>query len=198
MTTIFILNTATGALAGVVGNLKNYELQADHIAVKTPADMINLSNAQLTTIYNAITGESKAQFKTAKTESTVKVFKAMEAADLTKLVKLDKKETTKVQAAADGERKPRDSKLQRMAACFREQDSDGNYKHWTIKELMDRCGKGPDDPMTDKIAHQYISILRAKNDRFVMDITKHKDGDKVTFQYTPKNVQPAPQVAATV
>jgi predicted transcriptional regulator len=61
---------------------------------------------------------------------------------------------------------------------------------------MERCGT------TEKITHQYISILRAKNDRFVMDITKNKEAK--TFQYTPKGAAmaaaasnaPAAQAAA--
>lgn len=197
MSKIYILNVATASLIGVVQSVKGFELKEDQKAIANVADLIGFSNGDLTTIYNNITGESKSIFKSAKMENCGKVFAALESLDMAKLVQLDKAESAKVknQAAATGEtaqpgeRKVRDSKLQRMAAAFREQDEAGQFKNWTIKELMEKCGT------TEKITHQYISILRAKNDRFIMDITKNKEAK--TFQYTPKQAANAATAQAT-
>jgi len=197
MSKIYILNTATHSLIGVVQTAKGFDLKEDQKVVANVADLLGFSNSELTSIYNNITGETKSTFKSAKMENCSKVYSALEGLDISKLVQLDKAESTKVknQAAATGEtaqpgeRKVRDSKLQRMAAAFREQDEAGNFKHWTIKELMEKCGT------TEKITHQYISILRAKNDRFIMDITKNKEAK--TFQYTPKQAANAATAQAT-
>lgn len=205
--------------ARVVGYVENSEAASDkadgNLIVESASNLEGLSNAQLTNLYNGLTGENRGIFKAAKTDNAQKVFEALMAKDLADLVQLDKAEETKVDEqsqnletqetpppeappvveqsqvaeqppVANGDapkvRKVRDSKLQRMKACFLEQDENGEYKTWTVKELMERCGK-PNDPMTERIAHVYISILRSPTDRFVMPISKDKE--KGTFKYTP-------------
>lgn len=188
----FIIS-ATGSITGVVANVKNIQLN-DAIAVKKAADLAEQSLAQLTTIYNNATGKTVAKFSIAKDKAVEKVMAALEAMDVTALVQLDKTEQAKVDkkskelAAQPGERKVRDSKLQRMAAAFREVDGDGSHKLYTIKELMEKCGT------TEKITHQYISILRAPSDRFVMNIVKDKEAK--TFQFQPKLTKAAKAAAA--
>jgi len=173
----------------------------------------DFSSAELTSIYNAITGETRNLFKTSKTESMQKVWSALEALDLSALVQLDKIEEAKIEEAAleiDKQeiaasaeiqpavdqvppvvagpkvRKVRDSKLQRMAAAFRVKDANGNYKPWTVKELMETCSK-ENSELSERIVHVYLSILRNPKDRFVMPITKDKDTG--TFVYTPTEIQ---------
>lgn len=206
MQSVFILSTVNNfSVIGYVqeGNAPRAD-SPDQFFVTKASDLEALSNSQLTTMFNAITGETKSIFKTAKTQSAEKVYAALTALDISTLVKLDEVEEVKLDkqaetiatAAAVIEvdatpigpkiRKVRDSKLQRMAAAFRIKDDAGNYKQWTVKELMEVCGK-KDDPMTSDIAKVYISILRAKNDRFVMNIVKDKDTG--AFVYSPD--QPA-------
>jgi hypothetical protein len=190
MSKIFVI-AAAGSIAGVVANIKNIALN-DMIAVAAPKDMEAMSLELLTTIYNNATGETKGRFKIAKAAACDKVFAALEAMPVEKQIQLDKVEEKKIEAqaavvATNGERKVRDSKLQRMAAAFRDMDDAGSFKQWTVKELMERCGT------TEKITHQYISILRAPNDRFIMNIVKDKEAK--TFQFQPK---PAGRQASSV
>jgi hypothetical protein len=195
----FIVSVADAKIVGYVVNQEAAKDKAgDDLIVSSAQDLEALSNQQLTELYNGLTGETKGTFKAAKADNASKVFDIMKAADLKELIQLDKVEEAKVEeqaqtletqaaqqespAAGPKVRKVRDSKLQRMKACFLEKDDNGDYKHWTIKELMERCGK-PDDPMTERIANVYISILRSPTDRFVMPISKDKD--KGTFVYAP-------------
>jgi hypothetical protein len=200
----FIVSVTEARIVGYVVNQDVAKEKAgEGLVVSSADDLEVLSNQQLTELYNGLTGESKGLFKSAKADNAKKVFEIMKAKDLAELVQLDKVEEAKVEEQAQNleiqeaatpaspepsngagpkVRKVRDSKLQRMKACFLEKDDEGNFKHWTIKELMERCGK-PDDPMTERIANVYISILRSPTDRFVMPISKDKD--KGTFVYTP-------------
>lgn len=190
----FIIS-ADGSITGVVASVKNITLAEGQIAIKKADDFAkhDLSLAQLTAIYNNATGKSVNKFSCAKAAAIEKTMAALEAMDVTALVQLDKNEQAKVKTAAakstgTGERKVRDSKLQRMAAAFRETDGDGKHKVYTIKQLMEKCGT------TDKITHQYISILRAPSDRFVMNIVKDKEAG--TFQYQPKPARSSKAAAA--
>lgn len=191
--TIIALNIATGSITGFVTS-KDAVKGENLIAVSAATDLEHLDLNALTMIYNAVTGEAKSKFKISKVQAAAKVFAAIEQQDFTKLIQLDAVEKTKVEKRAkratmevvvEGTtRKVRDSKLQRMAAAFREvQDGTAEHKLWTIKELMEKCGT------TEKITHQYISILRAQNDRFVMNITKNKEAG--TYQFQPKTTQAA-------
>jgi pyruvate/2-oxoacid:ferredoxin oxidoreductase beta subunit len=187
----FIIATA-GSIVGVVANAKNIDL-GTNIAVKKAADLEGLSLVQMTAIYNNATGKTVNKFSVSKAVAAEKTMAALEAMDMTKLVQLDAAETAKVEKKSKeivvpGERKERDSKLQRMKRAFMEQDDAGSFKLYTIKELMEKCGT------TEKITHQYISILRAASDRFVMNIVKDKDAK--TFQYQPKPVRGAKPAAA--
>jgi uncharacterized beta-barrel protein YwiB (DUF1934 family) len=192
MTKSTFIIAASGSISGVVANVKNVALN-DAIAVKKADDMAALSLDTLTAIYNNATGKTVGKFKIGKAAACEKVMAALEAMDVSKLIQLDKQEQAKVDtqaktvAAGTGERKVRDSKLQRMAAAFRE-EKDGVYSQWTIKQLMEKCGT------TEKITHQYISILRAQNDRFRMNIVKDKEAK--TFQFQPKPQRKAPAVQA--
>jgi hypothetical protein len=182
---LFIINSTTGSLSGVVASVKNLDL-TNSIAVSAPDDLTVLSLGTLTTIFNSVTGESKGTFKIAKAKAVTLVFDALKAVDVTSLIHLDKAEQKAVveqsaKVATPGVRKVRDSKLQRMAGAFRSQDDAGAFKQWSVKELMEKCGT------TEKITHQYISILRAKNDRFVMDIVKDKALN--TFVFAPQQAQ---------
>lgn len=184
----FVIVALTGSIAGVVANVKNIDM-TDKLAVKAGTDLEALSLVQLTAIYNNASSKSVNKFSCAKAVAIEKVMTALNAMDMEALVKLDPVETEKVKAEADAApvepvRKERDSKLQRMKRAFLEQDDDGKYKIWTIKELMEKC------IVTEKIAHQYISILRAASDRFVMNIVKDKEAK--TFQYQPKEVKARP------
>lgn len=196
MSKTFVI-AAAGSIAGVVANIKSIAMN-DMIAVKSAADLEGQSLDMLTTIYNNATGEQKGRFKIAKAQAAAKVFAALEAMPVEKLIQLDPVEEKKVETqaavvATNGERKVRDSKLQRMAAAFRQQDdASGAYKQWTIKELMEKCGT------TEKITHQYISILRAQNDRFRMNIVKDKEAKTFVFQPKPegRKAASAPQASA--
>jgi len=188
--TTFIIS-ATGSISGIVANVKNIQLN-DAIAVKTGKDMEALSLAQLTTIYNNATGKENKKFSIAKDKAIEKVMAALEAMDVTKLVQLDETEQAKLAEAAKKDpapRKERDSALQKMKRAFLEKTEDGSaFKIYTVKELMEKCN------VTEKIAHQYISILRAQNDRFVMNLVKDKDAK--TFQFQPKDGTPMkPEIA---
>lgn len=196
--TIIALNIATGSIAGFVTS-KEAVKGENLIAVTAATDLEHLDLNTLTMIYNAVTGETKSKFKISKIQAAAKVFAAIEQQDLAKLIQLDATEKAKVAKRAKAEkvakratmevvvegtvRKVRDSKLQRMAAAFRETDENGEHKVWTIKELMEKCGKAG-QPLTEKIANQYVSILRAQNDRFVMNIVKNKETG--TLQFQPK------------
>ena len=196
--TIIALNIATGSIAGFVTS-KEAVKGENLIAVSAATDLEHLDLNTLTMIYNAVTGETKSKFKISKIQAAAKVFAAIEQQDLAKLIQLDATEKAKVAKRAKAEkvakratmevvvegtvRKVRDSKLQRMAAAFRETDENGEHKVWTIKELMEKCGKAG-QPLTEKIANQYVSILRAQNDRFVMNIVKNKETG--TLQFQPK------------
>jgi len=185
--TTFVVSQVTRAIIGVVSNVKNIDLFGnDQIIIAKAEDLHVFSNAQLTELYNNVTGETKNVFKTSKLQSAEKVFAAMEASDLEKLILLDIKEEEKIVevAAALPESKPkiRDSKLQRMAAAFRQRTESGDYKEWTIKELMEVCSKEK-DPLTDGMAHQYISIIRSPSDRFQMPILKNKETK--TYKHNP-------------
>ena len=199
--TIIALNIATGSIAGFVTS-KEAVKGENLIAVTAATDLEHLDLNTLTMIYNAVTGETKSKFKISKIQAAAKVFAAIEQQDLAKLIQLDATEKAKVAKVAkrakaekvakratmevvvEGTvRKVRDSKLQRMAAAFRETDENGEHKVWTIKELMEKCGKAG-QPLTEKIANQYVSILRAQNDRFVMNIVKNKETG--TLQFQPK------------
>lgn len=180
--TTFIIS-ATGSITGVVANVKNIQLN-DAIAVKTGKDLEGKSLAELTAIYNAATGKENKKFSIAKDKAIEKVMAALQAMDITKLVQLDEAEQAKIADAAKKQpaepavRKERDSALQRMKRAFLEQNEDGTFKIFSIKELMEKCN------VTEKIAHQYISILRAQNDRFVMNIVKNAEAK--SFQFQPK------------
>ena len=174
----FIINPANLSVAGLVNSVKGKSVNGfdlgSNVAVKSAFDLEQFSNAQLATLFNGVTGKTVKTFSTAKSASAAKVFAALEAVDVSTLVRLDAETKAKIEKAAEagaGVRKVRDSKLQRMAACFRESKKDGTPKQFTIAELIERCSK-PDDEMTDKIAHQYISILRNPSDRFVIKIAK--------------------------
>lgn len=196
--TIIALNIATGSIAGFVTS-KEAVKGENLIAVSAATDLEHLDLNTLTMIYNAVTGETKSKFKISKIQAAAKVFAAIEQQDLAKLIQLDATEKAKVAKRVKAEkvakratmevvvegtvRKVRDSKLQRMAAAFRETDENGEHKVWTIKELMEKCGKAG-QPLTEKIANQYVSILRAQNDRFVMNIVKNKETG--TLQFQPK------------
>jgi hypothetical protein len=174
--------TTLGAIVGVVSNPKNIDL-GENLAIRKSADMELFSLDQLTAIYNNATGETKGKFKIAKSAAVEKVMATLEKMDVSQLIKLDadqqkkvvKQAKEKVATLVDGERKVRDSKLQRMAAAFREVDGK-KPKVWTVKELMEQCGT------SEKITHQYISILRAPNDRFVMNIIKDKEAKTFMLQ----------------
>ena len=180
----FILNTANAAsitIAGFVSAIKGMDL-TDKLAVRKATDLEALSNPQLVSIYNTATGKSLKSFSAAKNVNAERVFAALQEMDVTTLTKLDAGNVTKITAAA-GERKVRDSKLQRVKAAFEKLDKDGNYRHLTIAKIMKECSKA-DSEVTEKIAHQYISILRAQNDRFIMNIVKDKEAG--TYQYQPE------------
>lgn len=192
---IFIISS-TMSIAGVVANVKNANLEEGAITVKTGKDLEHLSLGQLTTVYNNATGKENKKFSIAKDKAIEKVMAALTAMDVTTLVQLDAGEKGKVETAAKtapAQRKTRDSALQKMKRAFLEKTADGTaFVTYTIKELMEKCG------VTEKIAHQYISILRAQNDRFVMNIVKSQEAkDKpANFQYQPKEGQPLkPEIA---
>ncbi len=169
MKTSYLINSATFALAASAGK--------DVVAVKTASDLEKFTNGQLANIYNSATGSNVSPFKTSKAASAAKVFAALAAVTGTgkttpkaKATPKAGKTTPKAKATpkATSEKKVRDSKLQRVAAAFREIDKNGAPKQFTIADLMKKCG------VTKNIAHQYISILRSPSDRFVMKIEKTK------------------------
>lgn len=191
MTAFYIVNTATATIAGFATSAKHVA-PADHIMVSAPEDMAEVSLQDLTNLYNAVTGKTQGKFKIAKLEAAKKVIAAMDEAvkagtiakvdevkvakpqakALTKgddVTKMSKKAKEVIEGAEPKVRKVRDSKLQRMAAAFRELKRDGTPRHFTIAELMAKAGTA--EPQT----HVYISILRNKDDRFVMDIVKTED-----------------------
>lgn len=180
----FIVSTSPAKIVGYVQNAEIAKEKAgDNLVVNSKEDLSSLSSEQLIRLYSSITLS-----ETQTPVSAGYVFDAMKNTDIASLVQLDKSETAAVEKSAttlvDAKgRKVRDSKLQRMAAAFRQQDENGAYRIWTIKELMEKCSKEK-DPLSERIAHVYISILRAQNDRFVMNIVKNKDTG--TFQYQPK------------
>lgn len=201
----FIINVSNSSIVGFVQNAAvAAEKAGEHLVVSSAIDLQSLSNSELTALYNAATGETRSTFKTAKTESTVKVFNALSQMPIGTLTQLDASDDSKITAAAetlpagtapaasdkiDGPkvRKVRDSKLQRMKAAFLQQDEHGKYKIWTIKELMEVCSKS-DDPMSERIAHVYISILRSPTDRFIMNIAKvQAEGEVATYFYSPES-----------
>lgn len=199
--TIIVLNMTTGSIVGTFSNIENAKaasLSPEQIVVQNARNLEILDLGTLTRIFNAVTGENKSKFKISKAQASAKVWAAIENQDISTMLSLDPVQVEKVKKQAkavkkaetmevvvDGKvRKVRDSKLQRMAAAFREQDENGQYKVWTVKELMEKCAKG-NEVLTEKITNQYISVLRAQNDRFVMNIVKNKETG--TFQYQPKS-----------
>lgn len=197
----FIVNTN---LNNVVGFVQNPQVAAEKaaentIVVTSAKDLEALSLQQLTDLYNAWVPskgdeekERITKFKIAKDKAAEKVFAVLATIDLSTLTQLDaqeekivedqSKQVASQEAAAKKPRKERDSKLQKMKRAFLEKNEDGTYKRWTIKELMERCGT------TERITHVYISILRSRSDRFVMDIDKDQPSKDVapTFIYAPK------------
>jgi hypothetical protein len=109
-------------------------------------------------------------------EAARKVMSVLTADKFSPIITLDDNakaaiaKTMPVEAVEPKVRKVRDSKLQRMAAAFRELVTSGNEKGqphaWSIQELMERCGT------SELQTHVYISILRNPKDRFVMNIMK--------------------------
>jgi hypothetical protein len=207
----YIVNSNTMSVVGYVQNVEGVDAKEDQILLNKPEDLHNLTNQQLTDLFNAMVKLDKgddapvvAKFKTAKEQSASRVFKTLEAIDVAKLIQLDKveeqvveKQATEVakqqaedaafdeaQPSGNGKkiRKVRDSKLQRMKAAFLTKEEAGDFKQWTVKELMERCGT------SERITHVYISILRSPSDRFVMNIEKLPvvEGNAPQFMYKPK------------
>jgi hypothetical protein len=67
------------------------------------------------------------------------------------------------------------NKLQTLHAAFNEKNESGEYKTWTIQELMERTGG------VEQVTIALISILRAPAERFKMRIVKIGN----TYQYRP-------------
>lgn len=189
MTAFYIINPASATVTGFVTSAKHVA-PTNHIMVSAPEDMSEVSLQDMTNLYNSVTGKSQGKFKIAKIEAAKKVIAAMDVATkagtilnidevkaskpktkvLTKgddVTKLSKKAKEVIEASEPKVRKLRDSKLQRMAAAFREVRRDGSPKLFNAAELMERT-----DIKKESQVSVYISILRKKTDRFVMDIVK--------------------------
>jgi hypothetical protein len=218
----FIINPENMSIVGFVQNAAvAAEKAGSNLVVAQAKDLESLSLQQMTDLYNKYSNKDPiGKLKVSKADAAAKAYGAMFCnVDTTKLVQLDKAEEqvvekkaseqaaqAKIDAAdaaqtaggAKKERKVRDSKLQRMKAAFLQKDEAGNYKIYTIPELIAICGK-PNDPMSERIANVYISILRSPKDRFIMNIEKFGDGDNKTFRYNPNPEQasaPTPPVVS--
>jgi hypothetical protein len=200
--TAFILNTQTASIVGfALSAAAAAEKAGENLVVSVSTDLEGLTNTQLTTLYNAFTGETKNQFKTSKSDSAKKVFAALEAMDITAMVQLDKAEekivevqAAKVEVAAAGKkaRKIRDSKLQRLKALFLQKNEAGEYKSYTIKELMELTAKSsaPEDAVSQGVVNVYLSILRAPK-FFFMVIPKETSPEGVTtYTFRPTEENP--------
>lgn len=136
------------------------------LVVSAATDLHGMSLGEMTKLYNTVTGEAKGTFKCSKAHAAEKVFAAMQTADFSALVAQDTTTKTKVERKAKvkaantepKERKVRDSKLQRMAAAFREQDENGAYKVWTVEQLMEKTGAEFD------VVKVYLSVLKRPTD----------------------------------
>lgn len=205
----FVINTQNASIVGFVQNMEVASDKAgEHLCVNTAKDLEGLSLQQLTDLFNAYSGVAPVgKFKVAKDKAAEKVFKLLSGLDTATLVQLDKEaekvveqqaeviaqEEAKQAEVQDGAaapngpkvRKIRDSKLQRMKAAFLMKDDNGNFKQWTVKELMEKCGT------SERITHVYISILRSPSDRFVMNIEKVpvEAGQVPQFKFAPKESQ---------
>lgn len=198
----FILNVAGLAVIGYVQNAAVAKEKAgEHLVVSEAKDLEGLNLQQLTDLFNTFEGgEPIGKFKISKDKAAAKVFAQMQAMDIATLTQLDTGEEAKIETQAAAQpagpkvRKERDSKLQRMKHAFLEKDDDGNYKQWTVPELMAKCGK-QGDPMTERIATVYVSILRSPTDRFIMNIVKNKDTGAFTYDPDNKLAEAAPAPA---
>ena len=199
----FIINTNLNNVVGFVQNPQAADKAGENtIVVSSAKDLEVLSLQQLTDLYNVWVpakedGEKEriTKFKIAKDKAAEKVFTVLEKIDLALLIQFDKQEEKIVEeqskqvasqeVAGKKPRKERDSKLQKMKRAFLEKNEDGTYKRWTVKELMERCGTD------ERITKVYISILRSRSDRFVMDIEKEQASKDVPaiFFYAPKDEQ---------
>lgn len=197
----FVIDPVKCTVVGFVANPKIAAEKAgyNHV-VQQAKDLEDLSMGTLGDLRRAFSDGALKPFEngTKRTEAAQEVYDLLLQKDIAEMIQLDAEEKAqvetqaKVKKSADAsqpkERKVRDSKLQRMAAAFREQDENGHYKLWTIEELEQRCGT------TGTVTKGYISILRAQNDRFVMPITKFEEVEAtentpalpVRYQYTPQ------------
>lgn len=201
----YIVNTSTMSIVGYVASAAEVSAVENQIVIEKPEDMDGLSLQQLTDLYNTLSKMAKGdehkdvpKFKVAKSQAIEKINGLFEKIDVSQLVQLDKKEEEVVEnkaaevtqqevadaAAEPGKkvRKVRDSKLQRMKAAFLMKEENGEFKQWTVKELMEKCGT------SERITHVYISILRSPSDRFVMNIEKlpATEGAAPSFMLKPK------------
>lgn len=156
---IYILNKALTQVIGYVESISVAEKIAKGNLIVAGIECLKaFSDSTLTSLILSLEPSLEID---AKDDLPFLAFKTLQETDQSVFLKLDDKGFKEAKP-----RKIRDSKLRKMEAAFMIQEPNGEYKKWTIEELMELSD-------TDKrIAGVYISILRSASDRFKMIINK--------------------------
>ncbi len=173
-TKMFIINTTTGEITGVVEQIKDFAISNEEWAIGAVDHLETLMTVDiLTKIYNNLTGDNIKKKTGKKSKIAQEVFSL-----LTFTKSCDAQTGTRTVIEVDQfsgeivERQKRLSALQRMASLFNEQ-CENDSPAMTIDQLADKTDSTPER------VQQYISILKNPNDRFEMNIVKDEDGYKL-------------------